>query len=457
MAGIGFRLQHLLHRNTYRSVVAAYLYAALISAGPWLLAIGSLAVIGLLGALLVSTETAALFRAVVITTYLGSLALTGPLQLGTTRYIADRLFVSDLEALWPCFRAVCCPLLLGAGGLAASFFLLSGLDSVTALGAVVLFQMVSLTWMGMLFLSAAKDYIVIVRAFALGYGLAAVLTLLGGDRFGLVGMVWGFATGMAVVAILLVHRIRVEFPSPRSEESAVWHHIHSMPYLIGVGLFYNLGIAIDKVVFWAGPHGIQLRGLYYAAPRYDTAIFLAYLSTIPAMALFLIRIETGFYKRYAAFFATVTGGGSLGAIQRRRDEMFVALRLSVTRLLTLQGGVTLVLFLAMPALLGWLGLDVDLVPLLRIGLLAALAQVLLLILLILFLYFDWQRDAAWLCFAFFSCNAALTTLTQFTEPRYHGFGYLFGCLLPLGAGLALFEHRARDLVYRTFTQQPIRG
>ncbi len=455
MAGIGFHLRKILGSGSYRSVLEAYLYAGLISSGPWLLSVVGLGIISLLGELLIGHGELQVFRAMVIYAYAGSLVLTGPFQLGTTRYIADRLFVGDMGALRPCFHWVGALTLVVSGLAAGVFMAFSTLGVCAAVGGVMLFQMVCLTWICMIFLSAAKDYMAIVRAFALGYAFGVVGALCGADRFGLAGMIWGFACGQALLVWLMAVRIRVEFPSAREQESAVMLHWRELPLLLVIGFSFNLGVWIDKFIFWYGPMGERIAGVFFTCPHYDTCMFLGYLSIIPAMALFLIRVETGFYKHYAAYYETITHGGSLERIEIFKHEMVQALRLSIGRLLKIQGTFSLCCIVAAPALITALGLNLDQTMLLRTSLLAAFLQALLLILTIILLYFDWQVAVCGLALLFLVCNAVFSGISLFLDPRMHGFGYLLACLVTLVAGINVLDRRIADLEYDTFTREPI--
>jgi uncharacterized membrane protein len=55
-------------------------------------------------------------------------------------------------------------------------------------------------------------------------------------------------------------------------------------------------------------------------------VFLSYLSIIPGMAVFLVRIETDFVEYYDKFFDAVRGGGSLDYIESMRNEMVYAIQ-----------------------------------------------------------------------------------------------------------------------------------
>ncbi|HBO5435410.1 TPA: exopolysaccharide Pel transporter PelG, partial [Pseudomonas aeruginosa] len=102
MAGIGFELRKILSRDSYTATLRAYLYAGLISSGPWVLSIVSVMLIGVLSLGVVVPDV--LVRQFLITvTYLMALSLifTGGLQLFFTRFISDRLFERKHEAILP--------------------------------------------------------------------------------------------------------------------------------------------------------------------------------------------------------------------------------------------------------------------------------------------------------------------------------------------------------------------
>ena len=102
MAGIGFELRKILSRDTYTATLHAYVYAGLISSGPWVLSIVSVMLVGVLSLGLLMPEM--LVRQFLITvTYLmaTSLILTGGLQLFFTRFVSDRLFERKFSRILP--------------------------------------------------------------------------------------------------------------------------------------------------------------------------------------------------------------------------------------------------------------------------------------------------------------------------------------------------------------------
>ena len=75
MAGIGFELRRILDRDSYAATLQAYIYAGLISAGPWVLSILSVLVVGILSLAVVVPETHVV-QFLVSITYLMAVSLT---------------------------------------------------------------------------------------------------------------------------------------------------------------------------------------------------------------------------------------------------------------------------------------------------------------------------------------------------------------------------------------------
>lgn len=458
MAGIGFRLQRILASNSYGSLAAAYGYSAIISSGPWMLSMLSLVLIGLFmtansgwqngGANPVET-----FCAVTTYAYAGSIILGGSIHLGISRYISDRLYASEIEEILPAFLYSAAIVIVLGLVCAGPWFAFSGLPVSTAFSAFLIFQSLSLTWLAMTFLSAAKGYGQIVWGFLGANAAGVILAILGYKYFALAGVFAGYSLGQFFLAIWLSWRIFCEFPSYSPCDRALVAFLWKKRWLAAIGLLFNLGIWIDKFIVWHSPLGRGIMGWFRCAETYDICLFFAYLTTIPAMAMFLIRVETSFYKNYSVYFNAVTCGGDMAAIEYGKEKIRESLKLSAERILASQGIFTLFLIVLAPWFASFLGLTSADVPTLRWGLLAAFLQALLLFLLIFFLYFDWQIRALWLSALFCFSNAALTWASVLQGREYLGLGYLFALLLSLTAGIVIFERALDRLEFETFAKQ----
>lgn len=458
MAGIGFRLQRILASNSYGSLAAAYGYSAIIASGPWMLSMVSLMGIGAFmaatpGAQAGPATPVDIFCTVTTYAYAGSIILGGTLHQGVSRYISDRLYASEMEAILPAFLYSASLVLILGLVCAGPWFAFSGLPGPEACAALLLFQSLSLTWLAMVFLSAAKGYGQIVAGFCGANALGVILAVLGYRYYALTGVFGGYSLGQFVLAIWLSWRIFCEFPSYSPCEHTLIAFLWKKRRLALLGLVFNLGIWIDKFLVWHSPLGREVIGWFRCADAYDTCLFFSYLTTIPAMAIFLLRVETSFYKNYSMYFNAITCGGDSAAIEYGKGKISDSLKLSAERLLASQGGITLVLIVLAPWFTGFLGLSSADVPTLRWGLLAAFLQALYLFLLIFFLYFDWQGRALLLSLLFCSCNAAFTWLTILRGYEYLGLGYLCALLLSLAVGVIMLERALDRLEFETFAKQ----
>ena len=93
MAGIGFELRKYLNDDSFTGTLKAYGFAGLISAGPWVLSILGVMLIGIVAiSQKVGGQEVEQFTTSVTWMMGTSLILSGLLQLVFTRYIADRLY-----------------------------------------------------------------------------------------------------------------------------------------------------------------------------------------------------------------------------------------------------------------------------------------------------------------------------------------------------------------------------
>ena len=458
MAGIGFRIQRIIDSKKHGSVACAYAYSAIISSGPWMLATISLIGIGLfMGATgnleLSEGSDADIFSIVTTYVYAGSIVFGGIIHMGLSRYISDRLYSGQMEEILPTFLYSAALTLVSGLLTGAPWFALCGLSAVDAICGFLMFQSLSLTWLCMVFLSAAKGYNQIVLGFLGANALGAALAMLAYRDFALTGALAGYSTGQFLLALWLSWRIFREFPSYNPTSGSLLAFIWDKRQLAAIGFLFNLGIWVDKFIVWHSKLGRNVVGWFNCADIYDTCLFCAYLTTIPAMALFLIRIETSFYRNYTIYFTAVTCGGDLATIADGKEKIRDNVRLSIDHVLRSQGVFTLFLIVVAPLFAPWLGLSSAEVPTLRWAFLAAFLQALLLFLLIFLLYFDWQGRAGILSLIFVTSNAVFTAISLGLGKNFLGLGYLFSLLLSLVCGYIMFERGLDRLEFETFAKQ----
>src|SRR5215470_10529990 len=97
MAGIGFALRKLIRRDDLIGVIQGYSHSALAATGPWLFTVISLGMISFFTAGIAATDDIVTFRLIVIYNFAFSLVMTGPVMMITTRYLADMIYLKEVE------------------------------------------------------------------------------------------------------------------------------------------------------------------------------------------------------------------------------------------------------------------------------------------------------------------------------------------------------------------------
>lgn len=453
MAGIGFEIRKILKEDSYLALLKAYGYAGVIGSGPWALSILAMLLIGILGVgMVVPNNQVAQFQVSITHLMLGSLILSGFLQLAFTRYIADRLFEKRDAMVLPSFHGALCVITVVAGVCGWLFVLLAGneLSLAYRLLMAVNFVVLNQIWIATIFLSGMKCYREIVRLYALGYSLS-VGCALGMHGLGLEGLLGGFLLGQFVLLSGMMIFIMRTYPSDRFISFDFLRRGRMYRSLIWTGFFYNFGVWVDKLIFWYAPAlGQDVIGPLNASVLYDVPIFLAYLSIIPGMAVFLVRMETDFVEFYAKFYDAVREGGTLQYIEDMRDELVRTARQGIFEIMKVQTIAVLVGIVAGPALLRMLGISELYLHLLYVDAVAAGLQVVLLGILNVFFYLDKRAATIGLCAGFTVLNAGLTLLSITLGPIFYGYGFALAMLISVLVGMAILDRRLDRLEYETF-------
>lgn len=452
MAGIGFELRRILARDNYTSTLRAYIYAGLISSGPWVLSIISVMLIGVMSIGYVVPDL--LVRQFLVTvTYLmaSSLILTGGLQLFFTRFVSDRLFEQRLDMVTPNLLGVLLLVTLTSGvlGTVALVFLF---DQSFIYRLLVLANFVTLCnlWLVIIFLSGMKAYNRILLVMLGGYS-CMVISALFMRMAGMDGLLLALLIGHSVLLFVFLFDILREYPADRLVAFDFLDRRKVFLSLLLTGLFYNLGIWVDKFIFWFNPATSDLViGPLRASVIYDLPIFLAYLSIIPGMAVFLVRIETDFAEWYDRLFTAVRGGETLQHIRQLKNEMTLSIRQGLQEICKVQGLTVLLLFLFAPLILERLNISSHYLPLFYVDLVGVSIQVVFMALLNVFFYLDKRLLALELCALFVLLNTLLTLLSLHLGPSFFGYGFTISLIICSLVGLFRLSSALESLEYETF-------
>lgn len=454
MAGIGFELRKLLVKRSYTGLLQAYAYAGIISSGPWVLSIIGIMLIGLLSfAVVVPNVLIAQFQVTVTYLFLSSLVITGIVQLSFTRFVADRLFAKDDASILPNFNgllflALNVSLLLA---LPIAMFLFPEQTVLYRLLFMIGLAIMSGIWIATVFLTGMKHYKAIVLIFFLGYGATLVFALLFRYLYNMEGLLLGFVLGHFLLLAGMIWLIYRNYHSDRLIAFEIWHEGQMYKSLMLTGFFFNLGVWIDKIMFWYWPLTSQhVIGPLRASVIYDIPIFFSYLTVIPGMAVFLVRIETDFVEYYIKFYDAVREGATLEYIERMRNHMVYYVRRGLFDIAKIQSITVLVIFLLGEQVLNLLGISTLYLPLLFIDVVGAGLQVVLLGILNVLFYLDQRKSVVFLTATLLITNVVFTAISLQLGPAWFGYGFALAVLVCVLAGTWLLSRKLESLEYDTF-------
>lgn len=457
MAGIGFELRKLLKKQTYAGLLQAYTFAGIISSGPWVLSIVGIMLIGLFSLGLAGPQGAIVqFQVTVTYLFLISLIATGVVQLSFTRFVADRIFAKDEAAILPNFNGLILVAVSLSVVVALPFvaFMFPAQSVLYRLLFVMGLGVMSSIWIATVFLTGMKHYKEIVLIFFAGYSITLVLALLFRPWLGLEGLLLGFVIGHYFLLMGMVWLVYKNYHSDQFVAFDIWQPGAMYGSLMATGLLFNLGAWVDKLMFWYYANtGQQIIGPLKASVIYDFPIFLSYLSVIPGMAVFLVRIETDFVEYYLKFYTAVREGSTLDYIERMRNQMVYHVRRGLFDIAKIQTITVLVVFVLGEALLKGIGMSPLYSPLLYVLVVGAALQVVLLGILNVLFYLDQRRSVLLLTALLPLSNVILTAISLHMGAEWFGYGFTLAMLVTVLVGLWILNHKLENLEYQTFMLQ----
>ncbi len=456
MAGIGFELRKLLRNETYLGLLRAYGYASIISSGPWVFSILGLIVIGVLSlGVVLPASRITQFQVTVTYLIMSSLILSGGIQLGFTRWVADALFAKRDDTVASAFLGVLLvtTAVAGAIGWVVAWLFFPAQSNLYRVLIVAGLPLLCNIWVATVFLSGLKYYKAIVALYALGYGVSVVFAWVG-RAWNFEGLLAGFLGGQFLMWVGMMTLVLRNFPPRQPISMACFERRAMYRSLLLGGTLYNLGVWADKLVFWFTPETSEpVIGVLRASPIYDLPVFLAYLCVIPGMGVFLVKFETDFVEWYDRFYTAVRSGGSLSDIARYHDRMQETVREGIYQIIKVQAITLLTLTTFVVPLFRWIGISELYIPLFLVQATAASFQVLLLAVLNVFFYLDRRKAVVALTAILVVLNFGLSLASIRLGPVFFGYGFALALLITLLIGLAMVQRLFRQLEYRTFMLQ----
>lgn len=456
MAGIGFELRQLSRRDQILAPMAAVAHAAVIAVGPWLNTVVAIFLISEITTPIIGPEAIATFRILLIYVFSFSLVATAPVIMIGTRVLADALHrrsYSEIRALFCVMLVACSGTTLLVSGFV--FLILLDVELPVIVAGLAGAQVVCLLWVALAVCGAVRDYLHISIAFAMGLACGAGLAILAGlHRLGPAAMVCGVAGGFLVIVLWLSVRFLATFPEPctdlRPAAAALVARLRASPALAVGALASALGTWADKWIVWNGSFGERVTAGLIHAPLYDSPMFVASLTIIPALALFVTSLETSFFEGYHAYFRAIEQHATLRQIVSRVAAIESETRRILAGIMTIQFAFCVVVVLTAPALVQAFNLQFQQIDILRMGSAGALFHFLFIVCSTIVAFFDAILIYAGLHVAFLLCLIVATSLVASSQLETLALGYMGTCILLGVISLIPFLHVLRTVNVRVF-------
>lgn len=453
MAGISFELRKVLRERTLGSIAKAFGYSAILSAGPYLISIITLiSSYYLLSPIVDDRKIIIQFQVIVTYLVAFSLILTGFSQLMITRFIADRIFERRYNLVLPNLLGNMI-LNMGVGfilSLLFSIFSFKDQDSLFIILFSFNFTLFCGIWIVNIVLSSLKSYKFIVLSFAVGYLTFLILSLLL-VKFGLNGVMFSFFLGQSILFLMLVSYMIKNHDSDNLLRFDFFDKSQIYISLIFSGFFYNLGVWVDKFVFWFTPFtSIEVLGPIRSSLVYDIPMFLAYISIAPGMAIFFLKLEVEFAEYYDRYYRSVREGATLPKIYEYGDEMILSARNVILDTMRIQGIAFVIFLLFDKFLLSLFKISLLYIPLLHILMLGTYLQLVFMSILALLNYFDRKMESMVSSLIFAVSNFIFSLITIYLGPYYYGYGFVFSLLVSNIVAIILLRRFLNEVHYRTF-------
>ncbi len=294
---------------------------------------------------------------------------------------------------------------------------------------IFLFIVVNMIWIMLVYVALLKEYNKIFIAYFIGIIASIGGVYLFGRRYGVAGALAGYAAGQFLIVFLLLAISHKSYPLKFfCFNKQIFSYFKSFGYLFLMGMFFNFGIWIDKIIYWFY-YGIHIKGtIFYFFIPYDIPVFLAYLSMIPGLVYFLIITEPMFHTACYKFVKNIHSN-TLKQIKENKNNMRHYLNKGFLQLVLFQGVWTLGLVLNSSQFINFMGYVTVRLNIMNILFVAVFFHLIVLTLQIYLLYLEFRKEALIASLIYFLGNFILTFVFIALNFIVPGLSYLLSALL----------------------------
>lgn len=457
MAGVGFELKKLFEKKGIIQQLKAYTYSTMVIVGPMLLTM--LLILGIQIMMMEFSFPFYLrqrFISGVIYAFIFSYLIVSFFSMMITRMLADRIYLKKFEDIVPIFYRVLQLILPITAAIGIIYLIAAPLPIDLKLTVYLFYMELALLWTLSIFLSAIKDYRKITFAYLLGISV------------GLIGTYLLFAFGpppsveniMVVIVIsfmlsiaMLWWNVETAFYAGKKQGKMFFRELFRYPSLMCISFIGAVGLFSHQFIEWLGPEGTWIDGTYLLAPRYDVAVYYAFISIIPSLVVAVVSFETNFYRQYQLYYERVIQHGTVDEIMQQQKDMAKVLGHELSKMMGIQLLFSIVSIIAGIRFLPFIGFTMAQIDVFIILVLGFYLYSIYSMITVILLYFDDRKGTTGLVILFTMLTASLSVL--FLLFGLKGVAFLIASLLSTVAAFFRLSHIIKNLHYYTFSAQPL--
>ncbi|WP_432402840.1 exopolysaccharide Pel transporter PelG [Wukongibacter sp. M2B1] len=458
MAGIGFELKKLFKNRGLMANVRAYLYSIFVTVGPIVI---SVVVITLLQFLLknigIERYKREVLQATIMYSFIFSVIFVSGYCMMLSRYLSDRLYLGKKEDVLPALYGSLSIILIISGIIGFVFYYRSPLNTIYKFFAYLLFVELIIEMVLSVYISAVKDYKRVAYSFLYGTLLAIMTgyilmtyTIL--DK--ILSVLIAFDLCILVVIILLAYEIQKYF---REKSTLYFNFIKYFSdfYLIFcTNIFYTVGLYAHNFVFWGLPEMNHIvENTYVYAPSYDIPSFYAFLSIIPTMVMFVVKVETAFYEKYRNYFYLINNGACYEDIEVAKNEMKNVIFKELVYIMEIQLFFSIGFMILGIKLLPFIGFTSNMIDMYNILVLGYYCVIIMFVIMTILLYYDNKRNACLVALNFMITSFLFTFITINIAESYYGLGFFIAGLVSVIFAIVQLIVYFNNIEYNIFCVQ----
>lgn len=434
MAGIGFELKKLFKKEGVFSTIFAGIYATAVTIGPTIIVILALNIMYMLPPYVgISYYEKEVLSSTILYVFIFALILASPINIILSRYVADKIYEEDYDSIFSAVEtgSVLIAILVALMGIpfGVAMYKIGHLPLYYVGMSYVFFAGLSFTFYFMTFITVLKEYRKITYSFlgSLAIGVLIVILEVYFLKIGIVdAILFGLMIAFLLIAMVLLTFIRKSFGRHNKNAGEIFSYIKKGWWLILANGLYIWGLYIHNFVFWfKSDYRVLVANVFLSAPTYDVATYLAMLSNISILVIFVVNVETKFHTAYKAYCESIIGAAGKD-IRRAKQKMIETLRRETIYIVQIQAIINIIIFIVALAIFPKIGIEgviKTMYPVLSIGyMLLYLVQCMM----IYMFYLDDQKGAPMVGLALFGGTLLGSLVSVRLPAMLSGLGVVIG-------------------------------